>query len=89
MPEKLHPALYDAAGNRKFPKPEVARIHSHAPERLCPRCKLRWRECQCVMTPKLKAQWPSSIKEQRPWGYKGVQKLPADHPDSPEYKGKK
>lgn len=48
----------------KFPKPEVARLHSHHKWNLCGKCGLRLRECLCAV--------PLVHERVNKWGYEGV-----------------
>ena len=63
-----------------------ARIHTHAPQCICPQCNLRWRECRCEFNQSLRNRIGDPPHRSRPWGYKGVQTLPDTHPDSPNFK---
>lgn len=63
----------------------LSRIHTHAPQCLCPQCKNRFRECACEFTSKFRAKLEEPPHQARPWGYKGVQVLSVTHPDHPMY----
>lgn len=73
-------------GKLKFPPLEpLSRLHTHAPQCVCPQCHKAWTECLCVMTRKLRESISDPPHQSRPWGYKGAMVLPSTHPDSPHY----
>lgn len=64
-----------------FSKPEVADLHRNVPNNFCPKCGKRFSlGCQCVIDP---TELDNKPHQGRPWAPKVIQKLPDDHPDSP------
>lgn len=67
-------------GRLRFPPLEpLPRIHTHAPQCMCPQCGKRWLECRCPMTQKLRESIPNPPHQARAWGYKGAMVLPDSH----------
>jgi hypothetical protein len=62
---------------------ETAEIHLNSPQHICPVCKKRYRECGCDYEV-IKSKIGDPPHQSRPWGYKGVMRLPEDHPDHPK-----
>lgn len=51
-------------------------LHTRSPQCICPKCRKRWRECECEMTDALRARIPNPPHEGRPWGFKDTHVKP-------------